>query len=215
MNDSVLTLSVGQALEVQDALRRQQLPLSFLKDVTSGTWFSQMNEVMCGRAKIVPIQIDPKPVATSVAATIPDTFCVDYSIKGTYPDWMKKRLHPEFDRSDTVEHRLDQVSLWLHSDQGSGGRIGGKALYQHIKENDILPTCLALRDLEEIQKLGIEVYRKYFRGKAIFAWKDVVQGRNGRWLVPFLIGHGDQVFLGWHWLDGDWDDFSPAARFAS
>lgn len=50
MNDSVLTLSVGQALEVQDALRRQGLSLSFLKDATSGTWFSQLNTVMGGGA---------------------------------------------------------------------------------------------------------------------------------------------------------------------
>lgn len=212
MNDSVLTLSVGQALEVQDALRRQGLPLAFLKNVTSGTWFSQLNEVIEGRAQIIPIQVEspPAPVPTTL-----DIFRVDYSIKGTYPDWMKKRMHPEFDRVGTVEHHLDRVNLWLHPDQENGGSVGGEALYEHIKKNDILSTCLAFRDLEEIRKLGIEVFRKYFRGKAVFAWKDVVQDRNGDLYVPVLYVSVGRVVLDWSWLGNGWRDFNPAARYAS
>lgn len=213
MNDPVLTLSVGQALEVQDALRRQGLPLSFLKNVTSGTWFSQLNEVIEGRAEIVPVQIES--VAAPVSPAVPGSFRVDYSIKGAYPDWMEKRMHPEFDRTDTVEYHLDQVKPWLHPTQENGRVIGGKELYQYIKESGILPTCLSLRDLEEIQKLGIGVFRKYFRGKAVFAWKSVVQNRHGYWLVPALIENDGQVILHWDWLDRGWGDGYLALRFAS
>lgn len=213
MKDSVLILSVGQALEVQGALRRQGLPLSFLKGVTSGTWFSQLNEVMEGRAKIVPIQTEP--VVTPALSTIPDAFRVDYSIKGTYPDWMKKRMHTEFDRADTVEYRLDQVKPWLHSTQENGRSIVGNDLYQYIKTADILPSCLSLRDLEEIQKLGIEVFRRHFRGKAVFAWKDVVRLRFGVLFVPCLYEYDVRVVVGWYWLDNGWDVSRPALRFAS
>ncbi len=205
MKDSVLTLSVGQALEVQDALRRQGLPLSFLKEVTSGNWFSQLNEVMAGRAEIIRLLI-PAP-------TIPDTFRVDYSLMGTYPDCIEGRKHTEFDRADTVEYCLDQVKLWLLHTQENGGVIGGKALYEYIKNSGILSTCLALRDLEEIQKLGIEVFRKYFGGQAIFAWKDVVQFRSGNRQVPCLFAFEGEVVMDWRSLDDDWNDSDPAARF--
>ncbi|MDP2837815.1 MAG: hypothetical protein Q8O53_00865 [Candidatus Moranbacteria bacterium] len=204
MNDTVRTLSVGQALEVQDALRRQGLPLSFLKNVTSGTWFLQLNEVMEGRAEIIP-----------TAPVLVDTFRVDYSIKAAYPDWMRARMHPEFDRVDTVEHRFDQVKRWLHPTQECDREISGNQLYHYIKKNKILPTCLALRDLEEIQKLGIEAFRKHFGDNTVFAWKDVVQSRRVDQFVPYLVEHVDQVILRWHWLGRNWYHSSSAARFAS
>lgn len=213
MNDPVLILSVGQALEVQDALRRQGLPLSFLKVATSGTWFSQLNEVMEGRAEVVPIH--DESVTTLVPSATSDAFRVDYSIKGTYPHWLKQRLHPEFDRADTAEYHLGQVQSWLHPTQKSRRAIDGRELYRHIQDSGILLTCLSLRDLEEIQRLGIEVFRRYFRGKDVFAWKDVVRDDGGRLRVPSLGERGGHLFLLWFSLVSRLKIDDPALRFAS
>lgn len=123
-------------------------------------------------------------------------------------------MHPEFDRIDLVEYRLNQVKPWLHSSQKNGRIITGKDLYRHIRDGNILPSCFSFRDLEEIQKLGTEVFRKYFCGKVIFAWKDVIEDRVGRLLVPCLCESGAEVVVDWRWLDYDWDDRSPALRHA-
>ncbi len=42
-----------------------------------------------------------------------------------------------------------------------------------------------------------------------------VQNRNGNLYVPYLYENDDKVMLNWHWLDNDWNDNNPAARFAS
>jgi hypothetical protein len=185
---------------------------TLVKLLTSEDHLVHVREYLRGRAKIVPIHIE-KPVTMPMVVN-PDTFRVDYAIKATYPEWVKKRIG-EFDRTDTVEYRFDQVKLWLHPTQENGGVIGGKALYQYIGESDILPTCFALRDLEEIQKLGIEVFRQHFRGKAIFAWKDVVQNRVGYLYVPCLVESDGKVVMRWGWRDDGWNDGYPALRVAS
>ncbi len=213
MSDKFTFGSAGLIHELEMGMARAgDWDPALVKLLTSGDHLVYVREYLRGRAQIVSIQVElpPAPLPTT-----PDTFRVDYSVRATYPDWMKKRLHPEFDRTDTVERHLDQVNLWLHPDQGNGGRIGGKALYQYVKENGILPTCLALRDMEEIRKLGIEVYRKYFRGKAVFGWKDVVQDSYDNLYVSCLGEYGGQVVVSWSTLDGALGGDTAAARFAS
>ncbi len=194
----------------------EQLQLLYTSGLLSDLFDGNIKEVdrdeFRGILGLCPLD---KKIVEVARETMHQTFRVNYAIKGIYPEWLKKRLHQEFDRTDTVEYRFDRVKPWLHPTQENGGVIGGKALYQYIRESDILPTCLALRDLEEIQKLGIEVFRQHFRGKAVFAWKDVVQNRDGRLYVPYLVERGGKVVIYWYWLGFDWDGLNPALRVAS
>ena len=140
---------------------------------------------------------------------------VDRSIRPVYPDWVKLVMHPELESTGPVEYDLGAVDLWLHDVQKNGQRIEGHKLYEYLKEKKILERCLSLRDGEEIQKQGIEIFRKYFGDKAVSLWKSVVQNRNGDLNVPYLVEYGGQVVLYWGWLDDDWDGYNPALRFAS
>lgn len=138
---------------------------------------------------------------------------VDRAVCPVYPDWMKKVMHPELEGAGPSEYDLTTIEQWLHDDQKKGVVVGNR-IYDHLKETDTLKDCLGLRDGEEIKKKGTEVFRKFFGGKAVFLWASVVQRRNGRLHVPYLIEDGGGVVVYWDWLDDDWSGRDPAAHFA-
>ena len=107
-----------------------------------------------------------------------------------------------------------KVSLWLHDEQKDGGWIEGHKLYEHLKSNNMLESCLGLRDLEEIQRRGIEFFRQHFKGKAVFGWKSAVRDSDGNLNAPCLYEGVGRVVLDWVWLSNGWSDCSPALRFA-
>lgn len=139
---------------------------------------------------------------------------VDRSVKPSYPDWMKKVMHPELELAGPAEYNLqDGVEQWLHDDQKRGSVVGN-TIYKHLQKGDNLATCLNLQDGLAIQAKGIAVFRKLFAGKAVFLWGSVVRYRDGDLGVPYLFGHGDEVGLTWCWLGFDWFSDNPALRFS-
>ena len=156
-----------------------------------------------------------KPVTLSPEAPLDTLIRVDRSIRPVYPDWVKTVMHPELELTGPVEYDLGTVDPWLHNGQKNGCCMEGHKLYEYLKENGMLESCLSLRDGEEIQKKGIAVFRKFFQGKAAFLWKSVVQTRNGFLRVPVLFEDDVEVVVAWHWLVNGWDGINPALRFAS
>jgi hypothetical protein len=136
-------------------------------------------------------------------------------VKPTYPDWVKKVMHPELEDVGLGEYDLASIDPWLHDGQRNGCCITGHHIYEDFKRNDSLKTCLGLRDGKEIQKKGIAVFRHFFGGKAVFLWKSVVLNSYGVIFVPYLCENSDEVVVDWHWLGRAWNGFNPAARFAS
>lgn len=139
---------------------------------------------------------------------------VDRTIRPTYPNWVKKVMHPELELTGPAEFDVSKLEQWLHPDQVNG-RVGGKVIYEHLKQNNMLEGCLGLLDLEAIQKKGITFFRQYFQGKVVFGWKSVVLFRRGDRPVPFLVESDVGVVLSWYWLDAGWNASYPALRFAS
>ncbi|HEY0221064.1 MAG TPA: hypothetical protein VGC58_02465, partial [Candidatus Paceibacterota bacterium] len=84
----------------------------------------------------------------------PDTIFVDRSVRPRYPDWMKEVLHPELEATGPNKFEAGRLNLWLHDGQ-KDGLVKGRVIYDHLKSNDMLSSCLGLRDLEEIRKKGI------------------------------------------------------------
>jgi len=147
-------------------------------------------------------------------ATIDSIIRVDHSICPVYPDWVKKVMHPELEAAGPAEFDISQVEQWLHPDQARG-TVKGKVIYEYLKDNDMLKTCLGLSDLLAIQKKGIAFFRKHFADKAVFGWKAVVLSRDGNLRVPSLIESEGKVLVYWRWLDYAWDSDYPALRLAS
>lgn len=132
-----------------------------------------------------------------------------------FPDWVDKVLHPELQKTGPVEYDVTKLEQWLHNGQKNGKWIKGQVIYEYLKDKKMLESCINLADLLAIQTKGIDFFRQHFAGKVVFAWKSVVQHRDGRLYVPYLCDGGRGVVLRWHWLEDDWDGRSPALRLAS
>lgn len=111
-----------------------------------------------------------------------------------------------------TKQNLKDIELYYHPKQKNGW-IQGNDLYQHLKDEDILKDCLTLQDLEDIQKLGIKEFNKYFKNKYVFGWNSV-QNQFGYLLVPYLCENGDRVVVVWGWLDDSFFSSDPALRFS-
>lgn len=211
MSDKFTFGSAGLIHELEMGMARAgDWDPALVKLLTSGDRLVHVREYLRGRAQFVPIQVE-----VSVPEELDTIIRVDRSIRPVYPDWVKTVMHPELEPTGLVEYDLSIIDPWLHDGQNNGRSMGGNKLYEYLKEQKMLESCLSLRDGEEIQKKGIAVFRKFFRGKAVFLWKSVVQDRHGYWYVPYLCEYGDQVILDWSCLDYDRRGNDPALRFAS
>lgn len=158
---------------------------------------------------VIQTAVIPEPLPEPVLDFI---VRVDRSVKPSYPDWMKKLMHPELELAGPAEYDLNTVSQWLHDDQ-KNGLVQGSTIYKHLQKGDNLATCLNLQDGLAIQQKGIAVFRKLFGGKAVFLWGSVVQSRSGDLRVPCLYEGGGEVVVYWLWLGSSWDSSNPALRF--
>jgi hypothetical protein len=64
------------------------------------------------------------------------------------------------------------------------------------------PTLLTIlddlfADGLEIQKKGILVFRKFFKGKGLYLWNSVAEDLRDGLQVSFLAELGDEVVMGW------------------
>ncbi|MBU0612431.1 hypothetical protein KKB10_00285 [Patescibacteria group bacterium] len=204
---SDLMLDVDQAGELKAAFRRGDWTNTLIKRACEGDFLAQFKRVVEGSATIIPIA--PKkeiPVTTIVH--------IDRSIKPTYPDFVKKVMHPGLESAGLVEYDIaTAISLWLHDNQKKG-IVTGQVIYNHLKKNNMLGSCGNLQDALAIQKLGVASFQKAFGNIVVYFWKSVVQRRNGSLDVPCLCVRGGGVVLYWNWLDDVWHGGEPAVRFA-
>jgi hypothetical protein len=171
---------------------------------------NELRLVLKGGAKIVPAESKQE-----VEEILDFNIHVDRSVKPTYPDWVKKILHPELESSGPTDYDLATVEQWLHDGQKDARYVKGQVIYDYLKSNPAeFARQHSLRDLEEIQKKGIKVFRKLYGGKAVFAWKSVVRDRSGFLSVSYLYEHDSGVVLGWLWLEDVWSGSNPGLRFA-
>lgn len=138
---------------------------------------------------------------------------VDRSVRPSYPNWVATVMHPELENVGPGEYDITKAEKWLH--HGQGKWIEGNKIYAYLKETGDFKNHYTLRDLEEIQERGIAFFRKYFAGKAVFAWGSVVRDRHGGLSVPYLYEIDGGVVLDWRYLDCDGDSGNPGLRHAS
>ncbi|MEK7143306.1 MAG: hypothetical protein AAB756_00585 [Patescibacteria group bacterium] len=215
-----LMLDVGQAKEIKDAFRREKgsngsvWTNEKIKIVTEKRGFlGSALDVLEGRAKIIAVEVKAK-----TTPRISPIIRVNRKIRPVYPDWADQKWinSAEFmalEATGPAKFDASKLEQWLHDDQ-KDGRVTGDIIYEHHKKNDMLKDDLGLHDLEEIKKKGVAFFRVHFQGKAVFGWKSVVLGRDGRLSVPCLVADGGEVVLFWRWLGDDWRSGFPALRFA-
>lgn len=206
-------LSQGQGHKLEKAVARNNGTTKDIEWLCNGDNFKHViylarRDASLERKEAAALKVEP---------LINTLICVDRSVKPVYPDWMEKVIHPELEAQGLGEYDLSKVEQWLHDGQKGGKWVEGNKIYARLKENDneLLKTCLTLRDGEEIQKNGIEAFRKFFMGKALFLWGSVVQHRDGNLRVPCLCAGGDRVVFDWNWLGHVWNGCHPTGRHTS
>lgn len=196
----------------------EQHHLGLIFDLTKKLGGSEADAVH--RQVAAALREKPAPESAPEPIVLNTLIRVDRAVRPVYPDWADAKWinAPEFialEKIGPAEYALPSINLWLHDGQKNGGVTTGNRIYDDLKSNNMLEGCLGLADGLAIQQKGIEVFRKFFGGKAMFLWKSVVQYRVGFLFVPFLIEFGGLVVVLWHWLGHDWLGDLPAARFAS
>jgi hypothetical protein len=139
---------------------------------------------------------------------------VNRSIQPSYPDWVKRVIHPELGQSGSPEYDLRSIQLWYHENQKYKSATGHQ-IYLELDGKNALNDCLELADLLAIKAKGFEVFCSQFIGKEVCAWKSVVQRSDGSLHVPCLNVSYSKVALYWRCLDGYFKSGSPALRFNS
>ncbi len=142
----------------------------------------------------------------------PDLVYVDRTIRPFYPSRMTYVLNPEFEMGGPTEFECVKLELWLHPIQ-QRGVVKAQVIYDHLRQNDMLLSCLNLRDLEEIQRKGLTHFRKHFKDQTVFGWKSVISDDDNLLYAPFLREFRSQVILDWTWLAHSLYPSNPALRF--
>jgi hypothetical protein len=141
--------------------------------------------------------------SATFAAFDPDIY-VDRSVLADHSKWLNVRriVNEKLEAIGPPRFNAETLELWVYPAQ-LGGAIRGPVIYNHLKTFSKLPGCLALRDLEEIQKKGIEFYQRFWLGKTLFAWRSLVIDVNGELRVPCISSgpKGDEVVLFFEWAE--------------
>src|SRR3989344_4112890 len=71
---------------------------------------------------------------------------VDRSVKPQYPDFVEEVLHPQLECAGPAEFNLRTgLTPWLHYKQKKGGSTTGHVIYEHLRGNGMLGSCLNLQ----------------------------------------------------------------------
>jgi hypothetical protein len=138
---------------------------------------------------------------------------VNRSVQSFCPDWVKGFLDPELQNTGPTEYDLAKASCWVHPIQRDEW-LRARVIYEHLKSNNMLGSCLGLQDGREILEKGTPVLLKLFGSNLhLYLWRSVVESHDGYKLVPSIIGIGNQLYIHWDWLGDDLNSYRPAVLF--
>ncbi len=167
------------------------------------------------REFLVPTDLQEQGSALIEKEVSLDTIvCVERSDHSVYPFWATNPLHPELETVGPSHYDLAQVQLYVYESHWKGDkRMKGTQVYQHLKGTDRIKDCLDFHDALQIQKKGVEVFDRLFKGKKLFCWKSV---QNGAYLeVPYVQSDNGKVVVDWWRTVNNWYEEYPAALFPS
>lgn len=125
---------------------------------------------------------------------------VDRTIRPSYlpASNYKEEYYVQFQNSGPESFDLRKIKKFLLDEQGNGGKVTGRTIFDFLVKNNMLSRALSYRDGEEIQKKGVDIFRKIFGPNNLMLWKSVAEansrGSNEDQLnVMYLIVSGGRV----------------------
>jgi hypothetical protein len=139
---------------------------------------------------------------------------VNRLVRPIYPKDTRVVVHLDLESAGSSEYEFSAVEKYLLEAQYGEGKTTGMEIYMHLKRNDLLKTCLNLRDGEEIAKINSKPIRDFLGGDTLFLWKSVVKFDGDVLHVPGLGNGGREITIGWYSLGNIFRNCHPAARFS-
>jgi hypothetical protein len=190
---SEITLDVGLAFKIKQALSRNSIPdVADLDWLATGDNIAKMRRVRLGHAEIIVpehiIDCDADPF-------VPDGWSVEEHRKGGVFKWDKE---------------AQKDALYLSEGQQNGKRIKGNELRKALAGKPMLNA-----NVLDYLLANPHLIPEEWKGKAVFFWGTIYRHRDGRLCVRCLYWYGGR----WHWdagwLDRGWRGNDPAAVPAS
>lgn len=125
---------------------------------------------------------------------------VDRTVRPIYPAFVRRIEYLSLELTGPTNFDVTKLWFYVHPIK-DGGYITGKDIHRELICKNMIPSCIGIIELKAIQDRGINFFRKYFLGEAVFGWKSVVLGDSGCLFVPSLFDFGDDnVHLEWKWI---------------
>ena len=131
--------------------------------------------------------------------TEPSVILVNRSDLFTYPNWVKKVLHPELKLLGPSEYDLKEgVDIWFHPGQ-KNANIKTQTVHEHLQEKKILQQCFGIVDGLAILNKDVEIFTQLFGAEdKVMLWKSAVESLSGVLFFPFIyINASSQLVIGW------------------
>jgi len=131
---------------------------------------------------------------------------------------MSRLVHPELECAGPPEFDLSEVGQLFVKNCAGSGMLNCGDIYERVKTENVLPSCLNLQDGLAISDKDPAVFERLWRGKAIFLLASIVEMLDKSLWIPFL--HQDlekAVKMTWFGLDREWhpEIFYCLVRFHS
>jgi len=141
---------------------------------------------------------------------------INRKIRAKYPHWIDHALHPELDITGPTDPDFSLLDRYVH-DRDLKIPVKGGVIYQKVKDNDILASCLNLQDGAAIIAMGREAFHKNFPGcKKLYLWKSVGQERSIDRLifVPYVLDEetNADLVIRWAWTGAYFDTDNTVYR---
>ena len=140
-------------------------------------------------------------------------------------------LYPAFETAvspDEVEYDLmAQVAPWLHEGQKDGSAVTGTSIYTHLKDGDILRSCLGYLDALAIRQAVMDeifdrgnlnrfnhFFQTTFGSRTLYFWRGIGRRlKDGQLVVPGLYLDQCHTAIWWRSIGREWNALYPALRF--
>jgi hypothetical protein len=183
-------LTVGQAQEIEFALRRNGFDAALVKVMTMGNNLSLFRKVLLCQAVVKDVK---HSIDCDADPFLPQGWEIEEHVRGGHFQW-----------------NASKVELWL-----AGGQKNGKVLEGNKLRKELAKKVNFNANVLDYLLAHPHLIPEEWKGKAVFFWGTVYRSSGGYLYVRCLYWDGGRWDWSDRWLDDGWDDHGPAALRAS
>jgi hypothetical protein len=133
-------------------------------------------------------------------------------VRPHYPKEMSV-LYPDLEYPGIAEYDVRDVNPWLHKMQTRKVGCTGDIIFNFLKEEKLLESCLNLQDGHAFQQqIGVGIFYEKFGYDFLYLWR-AIGTMYGSLYVPYLCLGRREIKKGWRLISSIFDSTDKALRF--